>query len=73
MVVKLVSDDAKDGEAVKNRIRNRIIVSENMNLWLKKEKPISVSVSVSLLLFLCVFLSCFLVLLVPSVFLSLSS
>lgn len=50
MVVKLVSDDAKDGEAVKSRKRHRIVVSESMDLWMKKEKPISVSLSLSLAL-----------------------
>lgn len=54
MVVKLVSDDAKDGEAVKSRKRHRIVVSESMDLWMKKEKPISVSLSLSLALSLCV-------------------
>lgn len=54
MVVKLVSDDAKDGEAVKSRKRHRIVVIESMDLWMKKEKPISVSLSLSLALSLCV-------------------
>lgn len=54
MVVKLVSDDAKDGGAVKSRKRHRIVVIESMDLWMKKEKPISVSLSLSLALSLCV-------------------
>lgn len=54
MVVKLVSDDAKDGEAVKSRKRHRIVVIESMDLWMKKEKSISVSLSLSLALSLCV-------------------
>lgn len=54
MVVKLVSDDAKDGEAVKSRKRHRIVVIESMDLWMKKEKPISVSLSLSVALSLCV-------------------